>query len=1160
MVHEAVSTNGRLINGVPSTRNSADALSVSLALMLVFTIAWLFTCDSLAQTSVVGQSAATNATTDGARGSFLDFSPKTVDFLSGNGSDVTPYEIRTWGQLKLMSENVNAHYKLMKNLGPEDDGYYELASESANEGKGWLPIAPFRGSFDGNNYSIDGLKINRPDETSIGLFGVVEENAEIKNIFLTNVAIHGLSEVGAIAGKISGTSDLVLIENVSVSGSLTAATSKAGSLIGEGVNVDINNCHANSSVSSTVELAGGIIGNGVGIKISNSTATGTVTSSHFAGGLSGKIVSGDTAASIIDSSSSSEVTGSHGLGGVVAVFDGTIENSHASGRVASYGTSDWAGPTGGLVGEFIDGSIVNSYASGEVTGKAETGGLIGKIASYHSAWVDTAIPIRIYNSSASGNVVSRQFGGGFIGSIYSTKGLLIEACESSGSVEGRYGMGGFVGVASETAPTTGQRVIASSIWNGSSVRVLQDYSGGFIGSLGALRIENSLAQGNILLAGTWGGGRSTGGFVGKSTTNLGIVRFSSARGNLSLDSTYMTQENVGGFIGSMSGGLIEQCSAHGDIDSLKSSLGGFAGSISGGVVKNNYSLGSVFNASGSWVGGFVGRVVNSPVIHNNFSIGSVSGTTIGGFIGSRSGTPDLAMNFWNSTTSGQINGWSGGVAGGVAGVIQSITTTQIMDSSGFQASFANWDFSSIWMHENGNYPLLVTPTPTPTPTPTATPTATPTRTPTTTPTPTVTPTATPTPTPTPTHTPTLPPPPPPDVEFGRAVEFGSGPIVVTRGRRLVVSGTGTTGYSVEVQVDGILVGTVPILAASGGGELGTRPWSYTLPDLAPGERELTVTYVKSEETKSSPSAPVKILVVAIAPLDFMGMGDTAITTWRRAGGGVRFKLRRSSDEAWTTRTIRGRYPAAADYDDDGVSDVAAVEVQKGSLEWNVELSMTGETIRTTLGETGDTIVSGCSFTANKGASLAVFKSKERQLRHLNIGEQNARAVTLNGLGSGNMIGCGDADGDGVDELLFTTRGADTRIRVVGYDTKGQRRFESGYNKFVRGFVVDRPNSAVPLVAVIGGTERRGRQVKITTMAGSFAFPRFFVDRGATIGNGTFTTATNRQVSGIFWANRKTRMVSRRLLSRGERSTELFTLPKGYSLVRPQGVIRTAGVR
>jgi hypothetical protein len=76
------------------------------------------------------------------------------------------------------------------------------------------------------------------------------------------------------------------------------------------------------------------------------------------------------------------------------------------------------------------------------------------------------------------------------------------------------------------------------------------------------------------------------------------------------------------------------------------------------------------------------------------------------------------------------------------------------------------------------------------------------------------------------------------------------------------------------------------------------------------------------------------------------------------------------------------------------------------------------------------------------------------------------------------------------------------------------------------------------------------------MAGSFAFPRFFVERGATIGNGTFTTENNQQVSGIFWANLATRMVSRRLLSRGAETTELFKLPRGFSLVRPQGIVRT----
>ena len=435
--------------------------------------------------------------------------------------------------------------------------------------------------------------------------------------------------------------------------------------------------------------------------------------------------------------------------------------------------------------------------------------------------------------------------------------------------------------------------------------------------------------------------------------------------------------------------------------------------------------------------------------------------------------------------------------------------------------------------------------------PTATPTVTPTFTAT------FTVTATPTPTVTPTFTPTLPAPPPPDIDFGKPGESPNGLNVVVRGRNVVVSGTGTVGYAVEVQVDGIVVGSVPITSSSGGA---TGAWTFTLPSLAPGEREITTVTVASETNRSAPSTSVKVVIVAPAPLDFTGVGDTAITAWRRVGKDIRFKTRRASSMAWTTQTMSGRYPAISDYDDDGVSDIAAVGVRDGSLEWNVMLSTTSERVKASVGAVGDTIVSGCNLAANKGASFAVFKSETRELKFMTVGDSRPRQVLLRGLGSCNVIGCGDTDGDGVDELLFTTRGADNRVRVVGYDTTGQRRFESKYNSFVRGFVVDRPNSAVPLVAVIGGTERRGRQVKITTMAGSFAFPRFFVERGATIGNGTFTTDTNQQVSGIFWANRKNRMVSRRLLARGEKTTELFKLPKGYSLVRPQGVVRTEGGR
>ena len=376
---------------------------------------------------------------------------------------------------------------------------------------------------------------------------------------------------------------------------------------------------------------------------------------------------------------------------------------------------------------------------------------------------------------------------------------------------------------------------------------------------------------------------------------------------------------------------------------------------------------------------------------------------------------------------------------------------------------------------------------------------------------------------------------------------------MVRGRNVIVSGAGTVGYKVEIQVDDIVVATVPITSSNGDGA-GT--WRYTLPSLVPGEREIATTYVVSEVNRSAPSAPVKVLVVAPAPLDFVGIGDTAITTWRKTSDSIRFKIRRASSAEWTTKHIRGRYPVVADYDDDGVSDLGAVRARKGALEWTLQRSSSEKAFIAILGKAGDTILSGCNFVSAKGASLAVFKSGQRTLQYQSVGDAASRTVALQNLGSCNLIGCGDTDGDGVDELLFTTRGSDNRVQIVGYDTKGIRKFESRNKTFSRGLVVNRPDSPVPLVAVVGGPGGKGRKVRVTTMAGSFAFPLFYVSRDATIGTGTFLTETNQQAPGIFWASRTSRRVYRRFLAADAVSRELFTLPKGYSLLRSQSIIRT----
>lgn len=468
----------------------------------------------------------------------------------------------------------------------------------------------------------------------------------------------------------------------------------------------------------------------------------------------------------------------------------------------------------------------------------------------------------------------------------------------------------------------------------------------------------------------------------------------------------------------------------------------------------------------------------------------------------------------------------------------------------------------------GSYPSTViglvssfvppTATPTNTATPTVTPTLTPTSTATQTPTPTQTspPAVTLTATPTATST-TLPtPPPPPEIEPGTPGDQRDRSWVIVRERPLPLSGSGTVGHTVEIRVDGILVGSAPIQAPPLGAEATEGRWSFTLPPLAPGARLITTTYVDQQGTRGETSAPTTVIVLMSAPLDLSGTGDTAIVSWRRTGDTISYKSRRSSTSTWTTDLVPGRYPVPADYDQDGVTDLAAIARTEGAFRWNINLSLTGTTVSSILGKAGDTIIGGCRFVPNSGRSLAVFNPTTRTLSYKSIGSERQRTVALDQLHSANILGCGDTDADGVDELLFSTRRKDNKVAILSYSAQGARKVVSGRNRLLRGLVISRPSSPVPLLAILSGSHKGSRQVRITTLAGSFAFPLFHVARDATVAAGVFTDVNLGQVPGLFWADNRTGRVYRRLLRKGAETSKLFTLPEGYSLIRPHFIGRT----
>lgn len=131
----------------------------------------------------------------------------------------------------------------------------------------------FKGSFDGNNKTINGLKVNKTDIEGVGLFGIVSYPGVVKNIKLSECEFIGSLCVGAIAGEYAGNGDEisewgiydcevtndVTVKAVSGEGDDALPAWYAGGIIGSANVATVKNCISSAKVSGE-EYVGGIAG------------------------------------------------------------------------------------------------------------------------------------------------------------------------------------------------------------------------------------------------------------------------------------------------------------------------------------------------------------------------------------------------------------------------------------------------------------------------------------------------------------------------------------------------------------------------------------------------------------------------------------------------------------------------------------------------------------------------------------------------------------------------------------------------------------------------------------------------------------------------------------------------------------------------------------
>ena len=217
---------------------------------------------------------------------------KTKTEVTANKNGV--YEINNPGQLAWIAEFVNSGNTNIS---------IKLNSDIDLNNKEWTSIGtsenPFKGSFDGGNYAIKNLSINKEESSNLGLFGVADSGVSKKNIILDGVNIVGYEMIGSLVGSVydeqTSSKSEEIIQNCHVKNvSISYHKNYVGGLVGYGY-IDIKKCSVDKvSISTEINLVkGDSVGGGIGYlgskrTLSDVTASNlTLSGTRQIGGIAG---------------------------------------------------------------------------------------------------------------------------------------------------------------------------------------------------------------------------------------------------------------------------------------------------------------------------------------------------------------------------------------------------------------------------------------------------------------------------------------------------------------------------------------------------------------------------------------------------------------------------------------------------------------------------------------------------------------------------------------------------------------------------------------------------------------------------------------------------------------------------------------------------------
>jgi len=303
----------------------------------------------------------------------------------GSGSKDDPFVVSDVNDLRSIGHNtrlLDKHFLMTSDINLAGIVFPMIAGEGV----------PFTGTFDGNGFVIRNFSCSSTDRDNIGLFSVIDADALISNLGLSDVNVVGGTgeNIGALAGcnngatirncfvengKVTGDSYIGgMVGRINYSGEVRDSHYTGyvtggfcvGGLVGYQSHGFIKDCHSKGIVSSNKHYIGGLVGWQLGSAlVSRCYSTCTVIGDDEVGGLIGSSEHGP----IKECWAGGTVSGRYYVGGLVGEKYGPLTNCYATGDV-------FGDYSGGLLGYSYIGPVLNSYAAGTVRGQYN-GGLIG---------------------------------------------------------------------------------------------------------------------------------------------------------------------------------------------------------------------------------------------------------------------------------------------------------------------------------------------------------------------------------------------------------------------------------------------------------------------------------------------------------------------------------------------------------------------------------------------------------------------------------------------------------------------------------------------------------------------------------------------------------------------------------------------------------------